>query len=213
MTHNFKFLGLAFFAVLALGAAVAGGASAAFTSESVPVTVTPHVGTAQVFQYESEGLKVSCSTVGGDATVSASPVTSVTSSVSYSNCSTPIGPATVSTASCDYRFTSSTGSTAIVVDIICSTGGISITVKGFFGEHLCEITVSPQSLTGTSGTNIGSGTTREITLDIAVKNIKASKTGSSLCGAASSSTGTYSGNVDITGENPSSKAHIGIDMD
>jgi hypothetical protein len=214
MTRNLKVLGLALFAVMALGAAVAGSASAAFTSESVPVTVTPTIESTQVFQYEAEGLKVSCSTVGGDSTSSASPVTSVTASVSYSNCSTPIGSATVSTSNCDYRFTSSTGSTAISTDIICSTGGISVTVKGFFGEDLCTLTVSPQTTTGTSGTNVGAGTTREITLDNNVKNIAGARSfGGSICGAATSSTGTYSGNVVFTGENPTSKVHIGIDMD
>jgi hypothetical protein len=213
MMRNLKVFGLALFAVMALGAAIAGSAPAAFTSESTPVTITPMIESTQVFQYAPEAVKVSCSTVGGDATVSTSPVTSVSAKVSYSNCSTSIGPAEVSTTDCEFNFTSSTGTTAITTDIVCSTGKISITVKGFFGEHLCRITVDSQTITGTSGTTIGTGTTHEITLDIANNNIKGERTGSELCGPLSSSSGTLRGSVKLTGENPSSGTHIGIDMD
>jgi hypothetical protein len=175
--------------------------------------VRPIIESTQVFEYEEEGLKVNCSTVGGDAIVSTSPTSDLTAVVSYSSCGTQIGLAEVSMKNCFYTFTSATGSTAISTDIVCSSGGISITVRGFFGEDFCTITVSPQTMTGISGANIGVGTTREVTLDNKVSGIKGTRVGSILCGELSSSTGTYSGNLRFTGQNPTSQTHIGIDMD
>lgn len=220
MTRNFKALGLALVASLALGAVVASSASAAFEAESTPVRVTRSANNTQVFTYQEEGAQVQCSTVGGSGEQTTSPTTDFRFNPTYSGCTVPgIGTAVVSMNGCGYTFTANTGSTnlnaaSFQTHLVCPEGAtITITISSIFGD-VCTLHLGSQTTSGTiTGSNVGSGTTREVKVTSNVTGVSGTRTGSSLCGPTSSTTGTYTGEVTTTGENPSTNAHIGIFLD
>jgi hypothetical protein len=82
------------------------------------------------------------------------------------------------------------------------------------GTPKCIIHVPEQTdLTKVTGTNIGAGATREITLDINITNIKYSQTMGTAetgnCATADNTTGgTYTGAAVVTGS--VAGAHVGI---
>jgi hypothetical protein len=215
MIRNIKALSLALVAVFALSAVVAGSASAAFRSEAASTQVTRSANNASVFQYQSSGIKVECKLVEGTGSFTGTTSTEFVTAPEYSGCSTVLGPADVKFNGCTYRFTSAVGSTAITVHIECPAGKqIEVTVTDGSETSICTLDIRSQTPGGIiTGSNVGSGTTRETKIASASTGIVAERTGSSLCGPLTSSTGTYSGEITGTGENPTTKAHVGIFMD
>jgi hypothetical protein len=114
---------------------------------------------------------------------------------------------------CAYRFKTSTktGSNyAGIVDIVCPNGKvIEIKAPG------CTVTIGSQSSVGAiQYTNIGTTTTREVTMDFNILNIKYEEH-RPFFGICSTNTmpttgGTYSGAAVVTGENPVTTAHRGF---
>ena len=220
MIRNLKILGLALVAMLAFGAMVASAASASFHAEQkeVQLTVTPGSLQTQKFQYVSGGITVECNSLTVESTFvgtehdegppTAWTGTDITAIPHYGNCEPILGNAvTVDTNSCYYTFTLAAGSTSGTAHIKCNTAndGFTITIGS-----LCTIKVGPQEVGPISYSNVGSGTTREVTIHPTVTGIQGSRTGSILCGAASSTSGTYKGDLTVTGEKPGTETHVGV---
>ncbi|HEX5593647.1 MAG TPA: hypothetical protein VFX35_09915 [Solirubrobacterales bacterium] len=216
MIGNVKAFGLALVAMLALGAVVVASASAQFEAESVPVRVTRSANNTQEFTY-NEGITVKCTTVGGSGEQTATPSTDFRFNPTYTGCTVPAigGKAEVNMTGCGYTFTSAAKSTSMTTHIVCPEGkSIDITVYDIFGTDVCTLNVGPQTPAGTiTGSNAGAGATREVKIASNLSGIVGTRTGSSLCGPATSTSGTYVGEVTSTGENPTTNLHVGIFLD
>ncbi|HEX5593650.1 MAG TPA: hypothetical protein VFX35_09930 [Solirubrobacterales bacterium] len=218
MIGNLKAFSLALVSMLALGAVVAASASAQFEAESVPVRATRSANTTQAFTYNTgDGITVQCTTVGGSGEQTVTPSTDFRFNPTYTGCTVPAinGKAEVNMTGCGYTFTSAAKATSMTTHIVCPEGkSIDITIFDSFGSHLCTLNVGPQTPAGTiTGSNLGSGTTREVKIASNLSGIVGTRTGSSFCGPATSITGCYKGEVTTTGENPTTNAHIGIFLD
>ncbi|HEX5593649.1 MAG TPA: hypothetical protein VFX35_09925 [Solirubrobacterales bacterium] len=216
MIRNFKAFGLALGAMLVMGVVVAASASAQFEAETVPVKVTRSANNTQEYTY-NEGITVKCTTVGGSGEQTVTPSTDFRFNPTYTGCTVPAigGTAIVNLTGCGYTFTSAAKSTSMTTHIVCPEGKlIHITVYDVFGTDLCTLYVGPQTPAGTiTGSNLGAGTTREVKIASSLSAITGTRSGSSLCGPEHSTTGTYKGEVTVTGENPTTNAHIGIFLD
>jgi hypothetical protein len=216
MSTKLKALTLAIGAMAAVGAFAAGPASARFESEATQTTLTTSANNTQVFQYQAEGIKLTCTTVTSTGTFNGTATTEATFvPEKYGGCSTILGPAHVHDNGCVFLRTVALGSTAATTHLTCSgTNKVEYTITDNSGNRLCTVKTGSQTPGGTStGSNTGSGTTREVVITSAMTGITATREGSALCGPASSTTGTYSGSITYTGENPLTKAHVGIFMD
>jgi len=211
MTRYLKVLGLTLVAAFAMSAVVASAASAAnfnFHSEgtSTVLTGTQHAG-SDVFK--TDGGTVSCSSATYTGSQTGSTAESVEVTPTYSGC-TAFGfiNVPIHVNGCKYKFATSETKYQGAVHIICATKPIEITSPG------CTVTVG----TGTPGgkatyTNVGSGTTREVTVDVALTGINyvEDNNGGGCVGptGTTKTNGTYSGAALVTGET-SKKAHLGI---
>lgn len=215
MIRNLKGLGLCLVAVLALGAVLASSASARFEGEGAgTITLTRSANTNQVFTVTAGGLAVTCTTVGGEGSGTGGITEDVTFAPTYSGCTHPAGTAHVSMNGCKYTFTSAAGTTNSTVHITgCNAGKKIVITVTSFGFSVCTYEIGEQTPAGTvENTNLGSGTTREVQVHSKVTGIVSTRTQGSegICGPESSTTGTYSGSVTVTGEDPTTKAHRGI---
>ena len=219
MSHKLKALGLALFAVLALSAVSASGASAAgelFHAETAHSTLDftqDGNGTTtglQVFETTIEGA-LECTGVSGSATLTASTVTQVTATPVYSGCKKGSLNTDVKMRSCDYLFTSEITPTHAQVHIQCATPGDHIQVNGtILGSEVACVKIPAQTPTGGGVTyhNIGSGTTREVTITATVTGIEYTEVGA--CGSNTvANDGKYTGNVLVTGTNTAGE-HEGV---
>jgi len=214
MIRNLKFLGLALVAALAMSSVLVSMASAdVITSESGGVTTAKGTGSLGVFKVH--GGEVKCSVVSYSGSFSSGGSTaSVTPT--YEKCSFAGLSATIDMNTCSYKVNINGGSsTEGTVDVVCTKAGDEITVTApSVGTKKCIVHVPAQTgLTSGTGTNIGSGTTREITLDINITNIKYSQTAGTAetgnCATADNTTlGTYTGTAIVTGS--VGGAHVGI---
>jgi hypothetical protein len=192
MMRNLKALGLALFAVLALGALAVASASAA--GEQFHADVEPSVLTGT---NEGEGnhvfkageAEVVCTTAKFAGTTSTKTTTSQNVHPTYSGCTFLGSAATVDTAGCNYVLSSEVGAGGVApVEISCTgTNKIKVTGAGCtlsFGSQLTEggatyktLATTPKTVTSTS-------------------NTKATFTKSGLlCGAVTGTVGTYTGSV------------------
>jgi hypothetical protein len=213
MIRNLKFLGLALVAALAMSSVVASMASAdVITSESGGVTtVSGSQEGTDVFKVDEGEVKCSNVTYSGSFN---SGESSGLVTPAYSGCTFVGLIATIDMNSCQYRVNVTGGaSTEGSIDIVCP-GTNEITVTAPAGVPKCVIHIPAQTdRTQVTGTNVGSGTTRELTLDININNIKYSKTSGSAetgnCKTADNTTGgEYIGKATVTGF--SGSAHVGI---
>jgi len=205
MKRTLKVLGL-LAAVFAFSAVLASAASATttFTAES-EAKLTVSANETQVFTYTAGGAQVKCTGVSVTATAPASS-TSISATPSYSGCTGPGGiTAHVSfNGECSETFKANGQ-----VEVCPTKGTVTINVTG-----LCTYHFSAQTVGTVAYDNIGSGTTREVKLTPSVTGITATNTNPGfLCGPESSTTGTYSGSVTLTGENSAGTAHIGVTTD
>ncbi len=228
MTRNLKALGLAFFAMFALGAVAASAALATpvLTSDG-PVTLdgvetgTPGVDNSLTF----EGHVVKCpgsTYTGHEYNVTPHefiepPVSTVTINPQYnqSECAADEFSATVVTEGCDYVFHTgekiSEGTYSVTADVVCETGK-AIYVEAFAGEshgfRVCTDKVPAQTgIEGTAhltNTPESGGVPDDIDLAGTFEGITVHQSG--LCGTASGATGVLHVDLTITGTNESGGA-------
>jgi hypothetical protein len=207
MIRNLKVLGLAlaaFFAFAAVASSSAFAAEEEFHCETAHCILTASQENNQVFT--TEAGTTTCTAVKGDATLEKATVMEVTATgIEYTGCTTKtiFGEiaVTVNFNGCDYNFTTSTKP----VHLICPVGK-EVVIEG----PGCKITVpGGQSLEQVHYSNIGAGTTREVTIESTVTNIKESATGFFCSKTGTFTNGKYTGNIKITGEE-TAKIHEGV---
>lgn len=198
MIRNFKVLGLALVAVLAMSAVVASGASAQFTSNSYPTSVTA-VSELGNDVFKIDGASVECK---GHFTGSAGgPTTEITINAEYTNCKAfGFASANVAMNGCDYIFHSNGA-----VDVECPAGKTIVITAGN-----CEVDVGTQTgLNKVTLTNDGnhikaqanvSGITGTVTKDgfLCPLNGVGHKTGGTYVQAAPVTIAPTSGGTDLT---------------
>ena len=224
MIRNFKALGLAFAAMLALGAFAAQGASA------VPLTVEGLGGVATTAYtsgdqdggthvFKSTGGSVSCveaSFIGSGAANSSGAVNEQTVSASYptekagggNNC-TAFGFAGthVKMNECTYTFTTPTQiagqATGVVTfeppHLVCPAGKAVEITPTSFGFSVCTQTIAAQTPTGghVIGRNVAGSSPMDITLEITLTGIHYTGTGSSCGDGTTHSDGSLTGNSTV----------------
>jgi hypothetical protein len=168
MTRKFKALGVAFVALLAMGAVsalTAPGASAAkFKCDVQPCTVTaekdpenpPHfvIGT---------GLTVSCEEEKLEGTSELAETDALTVTPTWAKCTSSVGSATVKVNHCDLKLTSETINSHGEIHIGCvGEEKIELTTGG------CTVKVGPQKVTGANYKNIpaSGGKPRHVTATV-----------------------------------------------
>ena len=229
--RNFKTLGLALVAALAMSAVVASAAQAgpaAITVEgggTAILTGKQEAGTNTTFT--RQGRTVTCHSESLEATVS-NKATTATVTPKYSNCTSSLGPATVTMNSCDYIFhlegdaTGGEDTWTATADLDCTTPGdkayihvYSSTTNHTNNVVLCTYEFEEQPGLGTIElTNKSADATTPkdwITADIEVEGIDSKRTAGStlICGSENDTAGTLDGVAEIKGENHVSAA-LGI---
>jgi hypothetical protein len=223
--NNFKPLGLALVAVLAMGIVVASAAQAStVTAESYPATITgAQVGTNEL-SIGSGARKVTCSTATAHGTLASPGVSTITLAPTYSGCTSTGGlPLTISTNGCVYTLsptsvTATTGTGLVAID--CPAGQeITIDIYENAAGHAsdtekCEYHLKPQGpLAAGEYHNEGTGSTREISITLKLSIHTVNTVGSALtCGLSAGATGTsaLSGTQKLKGEADGGGAHIGV---
>jgi hypothetical protein len=224
MIRNLKVPGLALVALLAMSA-LASTASAQFESEAESTNLTVSTNAMQKYAPAEGGVAVECTTIKVTGTLTGKANTLLRVTPTYSNCETFLGASTaVNTNGCEYWLHSSKGSTnAVTAEIVCpgtdvigpalvetaSAKFIEITVGS-----ICKYTIRSQfvSTSAASFKNIGTMTTGEVIVEPNVKGIKSTLVTNDFFCPGGGSTGTYTGNSTITGENAEGK-HVGIFVD
>jgi len=218
MNRNLKVLGLALVAVFAMTAVLAsaaqaqvkatvGASSAILTGE---VIEHPTIGKSQTFTL-SGGQKLSCEEVKATGTVT-NGATSITASPEYSKCTAKIGSefhlVTVTMNGCDYNFhggvevAGGTTFEKVEVDLVCPVGKeVEIHVyKNATSEvsegELCTYKVAGFTNNNGNETHNVAGSPNDITITTTAKGIATTRTGSLLCGAAST-TAEYTGSTTV----------------
>jgi hypothetical protein len=199
--RNLKAFGLAVVAVFVMGAIAASAASAnQFHSTATNTTITRSANATQSFTYETGGQIVECSTVGGEGQATAQTTAELTYKPQYSGCvvsGIAFSSAQVSMGNCDYLFTIETGANEGPVHVNCTSGQITITVK-VFGISVCTLHIGKQTPSGVAH-YANSGANR-VTVQPTQTGIEGTRQGSEECGEATSNTGTYTGQVEVKGE-------------
>ncbi len=218
MSNNIKVFRLAFVAALAMSAVVAGTAFATgfnFKAETVPTQLTAreHAGKSVL---TTDLGKVECAEVTYAGEQKVSPTTELLVTPTYSGC-TAFGFANtpIHVNGCQFRFTVVTkesGNFEGAADIVCPAGKVvEITSFG------CTVTIGSQNgLKKVTYTNVGTRSTREITIDLNLTGIKYEEHWSGaifdtcISHTVPKSNGTLVGALLVTGENPGTKVHHGI---
>jgi hypothetical protein len=214
MNHKLKFLGLALAAIFATSAIGASAASATveFHSESAPVTMTgAQEGTSNAFDVQFGEVK--CTTAKYTATTAATTQTTIQVTPSYSGCTFAGVASTVDMNGCTYMihvFNEGPPYEAWA-DIVCPAGGF-ITVTG---GTKCNVFIPAQTgLEFITITNIGSGSTRELTLGLGglqeVTYVQSAGTGVGKCTSVGKADGKYTGTATVTGEVDPGTTHVGL---
>jgi len=203
-------------AVLAMSAMVASAASAdVLTAESVPTTITGN-GDSSTHTMGFDIGQFKCSGASYHGAVSASPSSQVTLTPVYTSCTLAGLAPVISLNGCDYLLHINAASTEGTTDITCSAGQEITLSAPAVALRKCIIHIPPQTGLGPiTVSNIGTGTTREITLNMNISGLKYSQTtGTSEVGncatADGTTNGTYTGKAVLTGEKSSTGVHIGI---
>lgn len=163
------------------------------------------VSTTSKFTEDALGETVECGSGSlGPATVLADTA-DLSINASYEPCTAAtLGyKSTMKMNSCNYVFHVAnvgppySGST----DIACSKEGdaIEAVVTGTSGTTVCSLLFPAQKLGTASYEMTGSGETRKVIANVKGEGLKASRTGSVLCGPKSSTTGSFTGGFFLTG--------------
>jgi len=212
---NSKIFGLAFVAMLAIGATAVPVASAVkMTAESYPTTLTgaSDQGIGNVVSVTAGS--VSCPNSSYLGVLSAASTT-VSVAPSFTGCSAFGFPGTMDVNECTLLLHGAEGSFSSTVDFVCPAGKeMTLTVLSA-GTSKCMLHIPSQAgLETVTVKAVGAGATRELTLDVNVTGIKythTAGTGIGACTSGSGSTGTLTAKTLITGEKvPSGTGHVGI---
>jgi hypothetical protein len=218
MTHKLKTMALALVAICAMSSFVASTASAtlpdtdAFVADEVPVRLTGSQENG-LTKFTLAGQGVECTTAIVNATVSEKTFTEVLTEVpTYSGCTFAGQAVTITMNGCKYRITGTTGTDGDArADLVCEG---SNKVKMTLNAIACSVTIAAQEAEeGYTITTIGAGSTKELTGHITIKTKVTSDGDPSegvTCASLTNGTGTQEGTFLITGENPTTGAHIGI---
>ena len=216
MLRHFRIFALVISFIGMLSATATPGATATpfqFHTESLTkVTGNQHAGN-DVFT--TDAGKIECNEATQEGEISASTTVSITLTATYSGC-TAFGFANtpIDTNGCHYTYTAITREGASFEgkkDISCPAGK-SIEVTSFG----CIVTIGSQNGLGKlTYTNVGTGTTREITIDSAFTEMKYEEHNKGIFPTCASNTvaksnGTYAGAMLLTGEIPFIGTHRGV---
>jgi len=217
MTRNIGSLGVTLVVALALGLAAAGGVGA----DVLTTEFTPAIGTGAqegMDLLRVHGGEFKCTSIKYAATVSSLSTSSISTTPTYSGC-TFIGlAASVNMNGCTLKFNASpkAGNTTLTEDVVCPEGKEITVTSPTVGAPKCFLHFPPQTGLGpASVANIGTTTTKEVTMSLAITNLGYSQTTGTAetgnCATADNTTnGAYTGKALITGENLAGTAHIGI---
>jgi hypothetical protein len=199
--RNLKAFGLAVVAVFVMGAIAASAASAnQFHSTATNTTITKSANATQSFTYETGGQTIECSTIGGSGEATVQTTTEITFKPTYSGCvvtGIAFSSLQVSMGNCDYLFTIEASSNSGPVHIKCTSGQITMTVK-VFGISVCTFHIAEQTPSG--GADYSNSGASKVTVQPTQTGIEGTRQGSEECGEATSNTGTYTGQVQVKGE-------------
>jgi hypothetical protein len=186
-----------------------------FEAEAVPATLTGklHAGKALILT-TAGGLE--CNEASFTGSQAAKEVVEIELSPTYAGCTFLGMPATVDVNGCKYRFTVTkieAGKREGSMDIVCG-GANEITITATMGGVTkCTIHIPPQNdLRPVTYTNIGTGATREITIDVnvgALKYTHTAGTGAGACTSGSAENGVLAGAISITAEKAGGE-HVGF---
>ena len=211
MIRKIKFLGMALIAVFAMSAVGVSAASAVeFHSEGSPVSLT---GTQEG---ESNGFDIQfgetkCKTVDYNGTTPSGVTTETTITLTpkYELCTFAGVATTIDTNGCTFVI-HITGTDQGTVTVECPAGQ-EITVTG---GTKCIVHIPPQDVGEITLTNIGTGTTREITAHLnginAITYSQTPGTGVGKCTALTTGAGKFTGTATITGETDPGGVHTGL---
>jgi opacity protein-like surface antigen len=202
MVRNLKVLGLAVMAMLAMTAVAASAAQAVeFHSEIENTTITGKTEAGSNSVFDAAGASISCTSGTFTGTQALKTSTNVTVTPAYSGCTfLSVLNVPVNMNGCQYTFDAN-GEVAV-------TGAACTAIT--FEATGCKVEVKKQAgLKEVTYTNIGSGTTREVTVTPHVIGI--TYTSSGLCPKNGTfSDGNYtSGNATVKGEN-SKGVQVGV---
>lgn len=209
MNRKFKALGLALVAIFAMSAIAAQAAQAenatlkTFPTQEHAILKAEADPTEpnQVFTATPGGFAVTCKKLETETTVN-DKATEISGRPIYTECSSSVGGATVTTANCSYTFNSATDANGMAkVNSNCTSGKIEISTGG------CIIRIdNGQTLNGVSYTNIQTGAAEKemhVTVNATVTGIHFTTNGSFACflaGVPSPGTeGTYNGKATVKG--------------
>ena len=223
--RNLKALGLGLVAAFAMSAVMASAVqaqgAAAITIEGGSGIVTAEGDEGERAVFTRQGRTVTCHNEHFEATVFNGDTT-ITAVPKYSNCTSSLGPATVTMNSCHYLFHLTGDSTGVGVedtwtataDLNCTTPGDKayIHIYSSAANHasntvLCTFEFGEQSgLPGIDLTNKAAGGTTPnnwVTAHIDVEKIVSKRTAGStlICGSENDSAGTLEGLAEIKGKN------------
>jgi hypothetical protein len=219
MIRMLRSLAVFVLALSALGAHWAGSAvAAAFHSGAQNYLATVEQDATEGSQkIVAGGSSITCTEARFEATNTTTTATNLTlkplkttsaSGAGYSGCTFFGVPTIVFMGTCDLVL-NATG----LIDVAgCSGVEPYISYEATVFGASCEIRIGNQSsLSKATYTNIGSGTTAEVTIDVAVTGIKYDAIGS-LCNPAGlgQNNGTYSGKLTATGEVDGTTTHTGF---
>ncbi len=212
MIRRIGVLGATMAAVLTMGVMAVGAASAdSITAETYPTTLTgDNDGVSSVLALD--GLEMKCSQDNYSGTLSSSG-SQITLSFTKSGCNWTGFAGMINPNGCDYLLKVNSVGTTGATDIVCPTGK-EITVM-WGPTPKCIIHIPPQSNLGAvTWTNIGAGTTRELTVNLNITGFKFHQTAGTAeslnCATADNTTGTFVGKIRLTGESDGGPGHIGI---
>ncbi len=224
MTRKLKFLVLALVATMAMSAVTAASALALkqFKAESPPVKLTGKAealgGKEEEEEEEVEAgiLKCKGSTYTGIQGVANSSELQLNRS--YGTCTINGFKVTINSNGCEqvYKITGEEGGIATgTLDLTCSGANEITETWELAGVVKCTVHIPPQKGLGpVKFTNLGATTTREVTIDINVTNLKYSDTAGTGAGACATAdnkaNGKYTGKVLLTGENEAGTVHRGF---
>jgi hypothetical protein len=200
--RNLRTSGLALFAVFATSAIAAPAGSAnQFHSAAVNTTWTPQANVVQKFLYQAGGKTAECGIIGGSAVTNAKTVSELTFNPTYASCSVngvAFSQAQVSMNGCDYLLTIEAAANEGPVHLKCPKGAqITITVK-VFGVSVCTYHIAEQTPMGKA--DYSNSIATRIDVEPTLTGIAGTRQGGAECGAATSNTGTYTGRVEVMGE-------------
>ena len=207
--HRLKALGLALAAVLAMSIGGASLASAAeLHSESAPVVITgtQHNGLNSI---DVQWGHLTCATVQFNATTTVTTDTTVTLTPHFTGCVLAGVATVVDTNGCHFLL-HVTGADVGTMTVDCPVGQEIVITNG----NKCTIHVPTNDIGSATLTNVGVGTTREITAHFggltSIAYTQTPGTGVAKCPALTTINGKYTGAVTFTAETHPGGVHTGL---